>query len=104
MQYSLVYVTTGSLEEASKLAREIVGAKLAACANILGEIKSVYWWEGKLEEGREAALIFKTRSDLVEALTAKIKELHSYSCPCVVALGIEGGNTDFFRWIDKETM
>ena len=56
-----------------------------------------------MQEDTEAALILKTQAGLVEALTAKVKELHSYDCPCVVALPIEGGNSEFLAWIDAET-
>lgn len=99
----LVYVTAGSAEEAARLARALVGERLAACANILGPIASVYWWEGKLEEAAETAFLLKTRRALVPALTERIKALHGYDCPCVVAIPIEGGNPAFLAWIAAET-
>lgn len=99
----LVYVTAGSAEEAARLARTLVGERLAACANILGPIASVYWWEGKLEEAAETAFLLKTRRALVPALTERIKALHGYDCPCVVAIPIEGGNPAFLAWIAAET-
>jgi len=98
-----VYVTAADQAEAERLARAAVEARLAACANLLGPTTAVYWWEGKVESGAEAALVLKTRSDLVDALTEKINQLHSYDCPCVVALSIEGGNPEFLRWIEEET-
>ncbi len=103
MSQCFVYVTASSAEEAGKIGRALVEARLAACANVLGAIQSYYWWEGAVQEDSEAALVLKTRADLVEALTAKVKELHSYDCPCVVALPIEGGNPAFLAWIDAET-
>jgi periplasmic divalent cation tolerance protein len=98
-----VYVTTADQAEAERLGRAAVEARLAACANLLGPTTAVYWWEGKVESGTEAALVLKTRADLVDALTAKIVELHSYDCPCVVALPIAGGNPEFLQWIETET-
>jgi periplasmic divalent cation tolerance protein len=103
MSAMLVYVTCRSEEEARAIARVAVGERLAACANILGAIRSLYWWEGSLEEGEEAALILKTRDDLVAPLTARIKETHGYSVPCVAALPIIAGNPDYLAWIESET-
>ncbi|HSV28066.1 MAG TPA: divalent-cation tolerance protein CutA [Candidatus Omnitrophota bacterium] len=100
---SLIYVTAPSREEALKLARAVVEERLAACGNVLGAIESVYWWDGKLNQEPEVALILKTRADLVEALTARVRELHPYECPCVVALPIAAGNPAFLAWIAAET-
>lgn len=99
----LVYVTAPSHEEAVRLARIAVGERLAACANVQGPITSVYWWDGKLNEDGEVALVLKTRAELVEALTARLREAHPYDCPCVVALPIDGGNPAFLAWIAAET-
>lgn len=103
MSAMLVYVTCRSEEEAHVIARAVVGERLAACANILGAIRSLYWWEGSLEDGEEVALILKTREDLVARLTARIKETHGYSVPCVAALPIVAGNPDYLAWIEAET-
>lgn len=99
----MVYMTASNADEAAKLARGLVEARLAACANILGPIRSFYWWDGKVQDEDEIALIAKTRAALVDALTAKVKELHSYSVPCVVALPIAAGNPEFLDWIGQET-
>jgi periplasmic divalent cation tolerance protein len=103
MSQSLIYVTASSRDEALGLARALVETRLVACANVLNGVTSLYWWDGKVQEDAEAVLICKTRSDLVEAVTAKVTELHSYACPCVVALPISGGNPAFLAWIDAET-
>lgn len=103
MPQILVYVTAGSKDEALTIARAAVEERLAACANVLSPITSIYWWEGKVQEEGEVSLILKTRADLVPALTQRIKALHSYTCPCVVALPITAGNPDFLAWIDTET-
>ena len=103
MTQRFVYITAGSQDEAARLGRLLVEARLAACANVIGPIRSFYWWDGAVQEDAEAALVLKTRADLVEALIAKVKDEHSYDCPCVVALPIETGNADFLAWIDAET-
>lgn len=103
MSQCLIYVTTETEDEAKSIARALVGERLAACANILGTITSVFWWEGEVQDDPEVSLILKTRKDLVERVTERIKALHSYDCPCVVALPIEAGNLAFLSWIDEET-
>jgi len=99
----LVYVTAPSLAEAESLARLAVEGRLAACANILPAMRSLYWWQGRLEGADEAVLLLKTTEALVPALTKALTEAHSYDCPCVVALPIASGNPDFLRWIEAET-
>ena len=103
MTLTMIYVTTPSPQEALRIGRAVVADRLAACANVLPGITSVYRWQGEVQEDGETALILKTRSDLVERLTTRVKELHSYDCPCVVALSIAGGNPDFLQWIAEET-
>jgi periplasmic divalent cation tolerance protein len=98
-----VYVTASDAAEAEKLGRAAVEARLAACANILGPTTAIYWWEGQVESGAEVALVLKSRQDLVPAITEKINALHSYDCPCVVALPISGGNAEYLQWIEDET-
>jgi periplasmic divalent cation tolerance protein len=103
MSHRLLYITASGLDEARKIAKTLVESRLAACANVVGAIESYYWWDGALQEGGEVALIAKTRLDLVEAAIAKVKQIHSYSCPCVIALPIDAGNPGFLAWIDAET-
>lgn len=98
-----VYITTKDRDEALAIGRVLVGERLAACANVTADITSVYWWEGKVEEGGEAVLVLKSRAALVPQLTARVEELHSYSCPCVVALPIDDGNPAYLDWIAAET-
>jgi periplasmic divalent cation tolerance protein len=104
MSAVMIYVTCQTEDEAREIASTLVGERLAACANILGAIGSFYWWEGAVEEGEEVALILKTKESLVGRLTERVKELHSYTVPCVVALPLTAGNPDFLRWIESETV
>ena len=98
-----IYMTASSTEEAQRLGRALVEERLAACANVIPGMMSCYHWQGKVEEAQEAVLIAKTRRDLVDALTARVKALHSYTVPCVLALPVLGGNPDYLRWIAEET-
>ncbi len=103
MKTFLVYMTAANRREAGKIAQALVEERLAACANVLGPIQSFYWWEGRVQNGREVALVAKTRAGKVKALIARVKALHSYECPCVVALPIEQGFPPFLKWIVDET-
>ena len=98
-----VCVTTASLAEAEAIGRAVVEARLAASVNVVSGVSSFYRWEGALREGSEAMLWAKTSADLIEPLTAMVKALHSYACPCVIALPISAGNADYLAWIDAET-
>lgn len=103
MAARLIYITCSSVDEATALARDLVGERLAACANILPAVTSVFHWDGAVQEEPETVLILKTREDLVDALTERVRARHSYDCPCVVALAIDGGNPGFLDWIAEET-
>ena len=104
MSVVTIYITTNSREEAMEIARTTVKEKLAACGNILGEVSSVYAWNGEIAEEKETALLLKTSSKLVMRLTERVKALHSYDCPCITALNIIGGNDDYITWIKQETL
>jgi periplasmic divalent cation tolerance protein len=103
METYSVYVTAKDEAEAKKIARAVVDERLAACANILGRIDSVYRWQGRVCEESEVALILKTSARRKSELINRIVELHSYECPCVVCLPITDGSRDFISWIAAET-
>lgn len=103
MAESLVYMTCENRAEAESIGTVLVERRLAACVNILDNMCSMYWWEGKVERSEEAVLIAKTKSGMVEELTEAVKAMHGYDVPCVVALDITGGNPDFLAWIREET-
>ncbi len=103
MESNLIYITAGSADEAKKIARELVSVRLAACANIIDKVHSVYWWNGQIQNDKETVLIAKTKKSLVPKLIETVKSLHSDSCPCIVSLPITGGNESFLEWIEKET-
>jgi periplasmic divalent cation tolerance protein len=103
MTVMFVYVTAAEAAEALRIGRAVIEARLAACANVLDGMRSVYWWEGAVEEGSEAVLILKTTADRLDALVARVKALHSYDVPCIEAIPVAGGNPAFLDWVERET-
>ncbi|PWC32178.1 divalent-cation tolerance protein CutA [Azospirillum sp. TSO22-1] len=103
MDLVFAYVTASSPDEARRIGRALVEERLAACVNILPGMISIYRWQGAVETAEETVLIAKTRADLFEALSARVKELHSYEVPCVVELRLGRGNPDYLGWLETET-
>ncbi|MBI9081069.1 MAG: divalent-cation tolerance protein CutA [Pseudodesulfovibrio sp.] len=103
MSESLVYITCKTSAEADSIGEVLVGRRLAACVNIIDGMRSMYWWDNKVERGQEFVLIAKTRTSLVDELTEAVKAMHGYEVPCVVVMPITGGNSDFLSWIREET-
>jgi periplasmic divalent cation tolerance protein len=98
----LCYVSLGPREDALAIGRTLVEERLAAAVNIQN-VRSIYRWQGALEDAPEVLLIAKTRAALVPQLTARVIALHSYQCPAVVAVPICGGNADYLAWIEEQT-
>ena len=103
MTAAVIYVTAKDRSEAVHIGRSLVGERLVACANIIDGIASLYWWQDQVQEETEAVLIAKTREDLVSAVIDRVKEIHSYECPCVVAWPITAGSREYLDWIQAET-
>jgi len=103
MEPVLVYITAQDKQEAEKLARALLEARLAACANILTGVTSLYWWQGAVQESAECVVVAKSVKSRVQSIIDKVKSMHSYSCPCVVALPIQAGYHEFLDWIVQET-
>ena len=101
--YVAVLITTATREEAQRIADIIVGARKAACVNIVPQVHSKFWWQGEIESATEALLIVKTRAPLLEELIALVKANHSYEVPEIIALPIAGGNREYLQWIDEVT-
>lgn len=100
---SVCFVTASSSEEAGKLAGALVEERLAACVNIIPEIRSLYRWEGKLCDDNESLLVIKTSRERIEQLIERVRELHSYTVPEVIAMPIHAGNADYLKWVHNET-
>lgn len=99
----VVYITASNEEEAVKLAKALVEAKLVACVSIVKNVRSIYSWQGKIEDEPEALMIVKTQRKHFRALSAKVKELHSYSVPEIIALPIVEGSEDYLKWLREVT-
>ncbi|NQT72606.1 MAG: divalent-cation tolerance protein CutA [Chloroflexi bacterium] len=95
--FAIVLCTT-PVSDTEKLARTLVEEKLVACINV-ADVKSFFRWEGKLEEEEEALLIMKTKADKVKEVIDRVKVLHSYDVPEVIALPIIDGNNDYMDWV-----
>jgi periplasmic divalent cation tolerance protein len=103
MPMAMVYFTAANREDALEIGRLLVEERLAACVNLLGEITSLYHWEGALQEETEVAAIAKTSTDRVRELIDRFKQIHKYDCPCVVSWTIGEGNPAFLDWIQRQT-
>ncbi len=100
----ILYITVPNREEGISIGRALVDENLAACANVIDGLTSIFRWEGAVQEDGEALLIAKTERELVDAASDLVKMEHSYDCPCVVAIPIVGGNQQFIDWIAAETV
>jgi periplasmic divalent cation tolerance protein len=98
-----VMVTCPDEETATKIARSLATKRLAACVNITSRIKSIYRWEGKVEEANEHLLIIKSKQRLLKSIIEDVKANHPYKTPEVISLQIAGGSKEYIDWIMKET-
>lgn len=101
----LVYITTKNKQEAKSIGKKLVEEKLAACVNIVDGMESIYRWEGEIVEDNETILIAKTPYHNVKELSDRVKELHSYDCPCVISLQLseQEGNEEYQHWLIKNS-
>lgn len=101
MDYIIVFVTAGSVDEGRRIGRSLVEEGLAACTNIVEGIRSIYLWKGEVCDDEEVLLIIKSKASLFERLKRRVKELHSYEVPEIIAFPITSGSPDYLRWIDE---
>jgi periplasmic divalent cation tolerance protein len=99
----VVLVTCASEEEATNIAKTLVEERFAACVNIISRIRSIYRWEGKIWDEKEWMLITKTQRKRFEDLEKKVKSLHSYSVPEIIALPIVEGFASYLKWLEENT-
>jgi periplasmic divalent cation tolerance protein len=99
----VVLVTAGSEDEAARIAHAVVAERLAACVNVVGPIRSIYRWQDAVEDAREWLMVVKARAADVAALAARIRALHSYDVPEVLALPVRGGAPEYLAWLDAAT-
>lgn len=103
MNAVLIYVTAPNRHEAVRMGRTIVSESLAACANILDGMTSIFHWNGELQQESEVVLLLKTRAELSHQVVQRVQELHPYDVPAILVLPIEGGSTLFLSWLGEET-
>jgi periplasmic divalent cation tolerance protein len=103
-EFVVVLVTTGSAEEAQRIGRALVTEQLAGCVNVVGPIRSIYRWQGAVEEAEERLLIIKARAADLAALEARVRALHSYDVPEVLALPVTAGSEDYLAWLAGATV
>jgi periplasmic divalent cation tolerance protein len=99
----VILITAASDDEAAKIARALVDERLAACANILPGVRSLFFWEGKTQDEREVLMVVKTRYSLLDSIVRRVKALHSYTVPEIIALPVLGGSQDYLNWV-RETV
>ncbi len=101
--YIVIYITTGSVNEAEKIGRALVEEKLAACSNIISPIRSIYSWQGKICDDKEALMVVKTRKKHFEQIVKRVETLHSYDVPEIIAIPIVDGSSKYMSWLNEET-
>lgn len=99
--YRSLYLTFPDHDTAVRIARALLEARLVACVNVLPGARSLYWWQGTVHDEAEVVALAKTREDLVASVSARVRELHPYDTPCVVAWPIVGGDAGYLAWIDE---
>ncbi len=99
--YIVVFITTDDAKEAQQISKVLLEQRKAACVNIISNVDSLFWWEGKLDSARENLLVVKTKASLLPEVINLVKKVHSYDVPEIIALPIVGGNQEYLDWIEK---
>jgi periplasmic divalent cation tolerance protein len=101
--FKVLFVTCPNITEAENIARILVNNKLAACVNIINNLKSIFTWKGNVEIQEEVLLIIKTTEERLEELEETVKKYHSYTVPEIIAIDIKAGNLDYLKWMVEVT-
>lgn len=101
MEYLQVVTTVSDAEEAQSICHAVVEQRLSACAQVIGPIASVYWWQGQVETAQEWLCVLKTRSDLYKELERALKVLHPYEEPEILAIPVAAGSSTYLSWMDQ---
>jgi periplasmic divalent cation tolerance protein len=100
--FSVCMVTAPSMAEAREIGRSLLEERLVACINLLPSVSSMYWWEGQIEEADEVLMVLKTRTQLLDRLVGRVRELHPYSVPEVLSWPLGPGNPEYLDWLASE--
>ncbi|MDA8088589.1 MAG: divalent-cation tolerance protein CutA [Nitrospiraceae bacterium] len=103
MEHIAVFITAPDRETAADIARALVGEKLAGCVNIISSVRSIYSWQGNIEDETEALMVAKTKKSLFEKLNERVKELHPYQTPEIIALPVAAGSRQYLDWLNDVT-
>ncbi|OGW56121.1 MAG: cytochrome C biogenesis protein CcdA [Nitrospirae bacterium RIFCSPHIGHO2_02_FULL_42_12] len=103
MEFIVILITAGSVEEGEKIANALVESRLAACANIIPSVRSIFFWEGKTCQEQEVLLVVKSRRQLLEKIIDKVKQVHSYKVPEIIALPVIDGSREYLKWVEEST-
>ena len=99
--FIVVFITTSNESETRKIANALVKQKKAACVNIIPKVKSLFWWQGKIDSANESLLVIKSEKRLLNDIIKLVKKFHSYTVPEIIALPIIGGNEDYLAWLSE---
>ena len=103
MDFIVVLITAGSVEEGERIAGSLVDNHLVACVNVVPSVKSIFFWEGKTDQQSEVLLIAKSRKALLNQIIEHVKKIHSYSVPEIIAIPVIGGSEDYLKWVEENT-
>lgn len=101
--YLVVLITCPDIQEGKKISDAILNDRLAACVNIVTDVKSLFWWSGKIHTSDEVLLLVKTKKRVLRRLIKKVKQIHQYENPEIIALPVVGGSKEYTKWIEEET-
>lgn len=99
----IIFMTASSPEEAKLISNTLLEEKLIACSNTLSDMKSTFWWKGKIQNENEVLIIAKSQKSHLNNIISTVKSLHSYDVPEIIAIPIIGGNPDYLDWLSEET-
>jgi len=101
-KYIQIYTTTNKKESAESISQAFIEKRLAACAQVVGPIKSTYWWQGAIEQGEEWLCLIKSKFSLYKQIEETIKKMHPYTVPEIIAVPVLAANPDYLSWMDAE--
>jgi periplasmic divalent cation tolerance protein len=102
-EFIVIFVTTSSVREAERISKVLVEKRLAACVNIIKDIRSIFFWKGELSDEKEVLLIAKSKKKNFQKIEIEVKKLHGYEVPEIIGLPILMGSEDYLDWVDKES-
>jgi periplasmic divalent cation tolerance protein len=101
--YCVVFITAKNVQEAKRISQRLLEKKLIACANLIKDVQSFFWWEGKVDHAKEVLLILKSKRSCFNRIVKEVKKVHSYNVPEIIALPIVKGYNPYLRWINDST-